>query len=79
MTPQQQSKLIEYFKSNFDGIRPTEREMKGIEKIFEEITISEDECYFTPSFENTSATICICCGKEKVLHTIGIGIRANKI
>lgn len=34
MTPQQQSKLIEYFKRNFDGIEPTEHELEGIEDIF---------------------------------------------
>lgn len=32
------------------------------------------ECYFTPSSNTTSATICSNCGKEKMLHTIGIGV-----
>ncbi len=37
------------------------------------------ECYFTPNKNTTSATICANCGKEKMLHTIGEGIKANKI
>lgn len=37
------------------------------------------ECYFTPSKETTSATICANCGKEKMLHTIGEGLKATKI
>ena len=37
------------------------------------------ECYFIPSKETTSATICANCGLEKYLHTIGQGIKTNKI
>lgn len=37
------------------------------------------ECYFTPKKETTSATICANCGKEKMLHTIGDGIKPKKI
>ena len=37
------------------------------------------ECYFTPIKETTSATICANCGKEKMLHTIGENIKANKV
>lgn len=37
------------------------------------------ECYFTPDSKNTSSTICANCGKEKMLHTIGEGIKATKI
>lgn len=37
------------------------------------------ECYFAPKKETTSATICANCGVEKMLHTIGEGIKVNKI
>lgn len=37
------------------------------------------ECYFTPKKNTTSATICANCGREKSLHTIGEGVRANKV
>lgn len=37
------------------------------------------DCYFTPRKDTTSATICVNCGKEKMLHTVGIGIKANKV
>lgn len=37
------------------------------------------ECYFTPNKETTSATICAKCGKEKMLHTIGEGIKASTV
>jgi DNA-directed RNA polymerase alpha subunit len=37
------------------------------------------ECYFTPSKNTTSATICANCGKEKSIHTIGEGIKVSKI
>jgi len=37
------------------------------------------ECYLTPNKETTSATICIHCGQEKVLHTIGIGVKASSV
>lgn len=38
-----------------------------------------NECYFIPRTDITSATICANCGKEKMLHTTGKGIRATKI
>ena len=37
------------------------------------------ECYFTPKKDTTSATICMNCGLEKMLHTIGEGMKVNKI
>lgn len=37
------------------------------------------ECYFTPKKETTSATICANCGLEKSLHTIGEGVKVNKV
>lgn len=37
------------------------------------------ECYFIPKKDTTSATICANCGKEKILHTIGEGLKANKV
>jgi len=37
------------------------------------------ECYFTPRLDTTSKTICANCGKEKMLHTIGEGIKATSI
>lgn len=37
------------------------------------------ECYFTSKKDTTSATICANCGKDKMLHTIGEGMRVNKI
>jgi hypothetical protein len=37
------------------------------------------ECYFTPKKDTTSATICANCGKEKMLHTIGDRVKANKV
>lgn len=37
------------------------------------------ECYFIPKKDISSATICANCGKEKMLHTIGEGIKANKV
>lgn len=37
------------------------------------------ECYFTPKKDTTSATICANCGLEKSLHTIGEGVKANKV
>ena len=37
------------------------------------------ECYFTPKKDTTSATICANCGKEKMLHTIGEGMKVNKV
>jgi hypothetical protein len=36
------------------------------------------ECYFTPSTNTSSSTICRNCGKEKMLHTIGDGIKVSK-
>jgi hypothetical protein len=36
------------------------------------------ECYFIPSNNTSSATICGNCGKEKFLHTIGSGIKTSK-
>lgn len=36
------------------------------------------ECYFIPSNNTSSATICRNCGKEKFLHTIGSGIKVSK-
>lgn len=33
------------------------------------------ECYFTPKKDTTSATICANCGKEKILHTIGVKVK----
>jgi len=36
------------------------------------------ECYFIPKKESTSATICANCGKEKIIHTIGEGIKITK-
>jgi hypothetical protein len=36
------------------------------------------ECYFYPSNNTSSATICANCGKEKFIHTIGEGIKASK-
>ena len=38
-----------------------------------------NECYFVPDKKRTSATICANCGKEKMLHTIGEGIKASKV
>lgn len=37
------------------------------------------ECYFISSKGTTSATICARCGKEKMLHTIGEGIKASTV
>jgi len=37
------------------------------------------ECYFTPKKDTTSATLCVNCGKEKFLHTIGEGVKVNKV
>ena len=37
------------------------------------------ECYFTKIKKPASATICANCGKEKILHTIGEGIKAKKV
>jgi hypothetical protein len=34
------------------------------------------ECYFIPNKQNSSATICNNCGQEKMLHTIGEGIKS---
>jgi hypothetical protein len=36
------------------------------------------ECYFIPSSNTSSTTICGNCGKEKMLHTIGSGIEESK-
>lgn len=36
------------------------------------------ECYFIPDKTTTSATICVNCGKEKAIHTIGDGIKVIK-
>jgi hypothetical protein len=36
------------------------------------------ECYFIPTNNTSSATICGNCGKEKFLHTIGSGIKTSK-
>jgi hypothetical protein len=36
------------------------------------------ECYFIPSNNTSSATICGNCGQEKFLHTIGSGIKVSK-
>ena len=36
------------------------------------------ECYFIPSSNTSSTTICGNCGKEKMLHTIGSGIKTSK-
>jgi hypothetical protein len=35
------------------------------------------ECYFTPDLKTTSKTICSNFGQEKMLHTIGEGIKAS--
>lgn len=37
------------------------------------------ECYFTQKKGTTSATLCANCGLEKMLHTIGEGMKVNKI
>lgn len=37
------------------------------------------ECYFVSDKKGTSATICANCGKEKMLHTIGEGLKASKV
>ena len=37
------------------------------------------ECYFTPKKDSTSATICANCGLEKMLHTIGEGLKVTKV
>lgn len=37
------------------------------------------ECYFMPSTKTSSATVCKNCGKEKMIHTIGEGIKCTKI
>ena len=37
------------------------------------------ECYFTPKKDTTSATICTNCGKEKILHTIGEGVKVKTV
>lgn len=37
------------------------------------------ECYFTPTKNTTSATICANCGKEKIIHTIGEGVKASRM
>lgn len=37
------------------------------------------ECYFTPDNKKSSATICVNCGKEKMLHTIGENIKVTKV
>jgi len=37
------------------------------------------ECYFTPKKGATSVTICANCGEEKMLHTIGEGIKVNEV
>ncbi len=36
------------------------------------------ECYFTPNYNTTSATICSNCGKEKMLHSIGNDVELSK-
>jgi hypothetical protein len=36
------------------------------------------ECYFIPSTNTSSDTICMNCGKEKIIHTIGVGIKISK-
>lgn len=36
------------------------------------------DCYFIPNKNLTSASICLNCGKEKILHTIGEGLKATK-
>jgi ribosomal protein L32 len=35
------------------------------------------ECYFISSNNKISSTICGNCGKEKMLHTIGSGIKVS--
>ena len=37
------------------------------------------DCYFIPSKESSSATICANCGQEKMTHTIGEGLKASKV
>jgi len=37
------------------------------------------ECYFTARLDTTSKTICAKCGKEKMLHTIGEGLKASTV
>jgi hypothetical protein len=37
------------------------------------------ECYFTPKKDTSSATICANCGLEKMLHTIGEGVKVSKV
>jgi hypothetical protein len=37
------------------------------------------ECYFVPKKDSTSATICANCGLEKMLHTIGEGLKVTKV
>ena len=36
-------------------------------------------CYFTPLKDLSSSTICANCGQEKMAHTIGQGLKANKV
>ena len=52
------------------------------EKIGYKIIIPKEEskmieCYFIPSNNTSSATICSSCGQEKFLHTIGEGIKVS--
>jgi len=43
------------------------------------IHLSMTECYFTPKKDTTSATVCAKCGKEKMLHTIGEGLKVTSV
>ena len=52
-------------------IKPTSAEVAQVELT--------NECYFTPDEKTTSSTICKNCGKEKMLHTIGLGVKVSKV
>jgi hypothetical protein len=65
-------------KVNDDGCRYGFPDMSLYEIIIPKEEPKMIECYFVPSNNTSSATICGNCGKEKFLHTIGSGIKTSK-
>lgn len=76
---QQQDKQVRY--TNGEYAREYETITVAL-PIQQEVSTQQEqmtECYFTPDKKTTSATICVNCGKEKMLHTIGEGMKVKSI
>jgi len=79
---------IKYGKFSPENIKEWQKETRKLENIWkkDETKFTEainkihmTDCYFIPSKESSSATICANCGQEKMVHTAGEGLKASKV